>query len=60
MAELVAPVVHRLGRSAKRRGRALPLGAVGARQDSRILGFADRPKRRSTGAPLQLKGFEDG
>jgi hypothetical protein len=55
MTELVAPVLHLLGRSAKRGGWALPLGAVGAQQDSSILGFANRPKRWSTFAPLQLK-----
>ena len=47
MGELVAPVLHRSGRSAKRRGRALPLCAVGAEQDPSILGFADRPERWS-------------
>jgi hypothetical protein len=44
MDELVAPVLHPLDRSAKRRGWALPLGAVGAEQDSSILGFTNRSK----------------
>jgi hypothetical protein len=60
MDELVAPVLHRLDLSAKRRGWPLPLGAVDADQDPSILGFADRPKRLSTLAPLQLKGAEHG
>jgi hypothetical protein len=55
MGELVAPLLHRLGRPAKRPPRVLPLCAVGAEQDSGILGFADRPIRRSTSSPLQLK-----
>jgi hypothetical protein len=49
-----------LGRSAKRRGRALLLSAVGAAQDSSILGCAERPKRRSANAPLQLEGILRG
>jgi hypothetical protein len=60
MAEFVAPVLHRLGRLAKRHGRALPPGAVGAQQDSSILGFADRHRRWSTNAPLQLRGVKNG
>ena len=60
MDELVALVLHRLGRLAKRRGRALLLGAVGAKQDPNILGFADRPKRWSTEPPLQLRGVRRG
>jgi hypothetical protein len=60
MGELVAPVLHRLGRPAKRRGRALSLGAVSAQQDSGILGFAGRPRRWSASSPLQLKGVEYG
>jgi hypothetical protein len=60
MAELVAKVLRPLDRSAKRHGWALPLGAVGAEQDPSILGFANRSKGRSTFAPLQLKGGEDG
>jgi hypothetical protein len=60
MTELVALVIHRLGRPAKRPARALPLCAVGAEQDSSILGFADQPKRRSTISPLQLKVVEHG
>jgi hypothetical protein len=60
MDELVAPVLHALDRSAKRRGWALPLGAVSAEQDSSLLGFANRSKAWSTFAPLQLKGVEDG
>jgi hypothetical protein len=60
MGELVASALHRLSRSAKRRGRALPLGAVGAEQDPSILGFADRLKRWSANAPLQLKGGRHG
>jgi len=54
MGELVALVLHRSGLAAKRPGRFLLLGAVSARQDSSILGFAARPERRSTTAPLQL------
>jgi hypothetical protein len=57
MDELVAPVLHRLGRPVKRPALVSPLCAVGAVQDSSILGFADRPKRRSTISPLQLKGI---
>jgi hypothetical protein len=60
MGELVAPVLHRLDRSANPLSRALPLGAVGAEQEPSILGFADRPKRWSTNAPLQLKGVRRG
>jgi hypothetical protein len=60
MDELVAPALHRLGRSAKRLGQVLLLGAVSAAQDSSILGFTDRPKRRSANAPLQLKGIWRG
>jgi hypothetical protein len=60
MGELVAPALHPLGRSAKRRGRALLLSAVGAAQDSSILGCAERPKRRSANAPLQLEGILRG
>ena len=60
MDELVAPVLRRLGRPAKRPACALPLGAVGAEQDSSILGFADRPKRWSAIAPLQLKETKRG
>jgi hypothetical protein len=60
MTALVALVLHPLGRPAKRHAWALPLGAVGAEQDSSILGFADRPKRRSTISPLQLKVVEHG
>jgi hypothetical protein len=60
MTELVAPVLHRLGRPAKRHAWALPLCVVGAEQDSSVLGFADQPKRRSTISPLQLKGCQHG
>ena len=60
MTALVAPVLHPLARSAKRRGWASPLSAVGAEQDSSILGFANRSKGRSTFAPLQLKEVNDG
>ena len=56
MTALVALVFRRFGRPTKRPGQALPLRAVGAAHDSSILGFADRPKQRSTIAPLQLKG----
>jgi hypothetical protein len=31
-----------------------------SKQDSSILGFADRSERRSANAPLQLKGVEHG
>jgi len=60
MDELVAPALHPLGRSAKRRGRALLLSAVGAAQDSSILGFDERRKGWSANAPLQLKGILRG
>jgi hypothetical protein len=60
MDELVVPVLHPLDRLAKRRGWALPLGAVGAEQDPSILGFANRSKAWSTFPPLQLKGVQDG
>ena len=57
MTALVAPLHHRSGRSAKRAGEVLRFRAVGQEQDASILGFADRPERRSAGAPLQLKGI---
>jgi hypothetical protein len=60
MAELVAPVLHRLDRSAKRVGRVSRFVAVGQERDASILGFADRPKRWSTNPPLQLKGVQRG
>jgi hypothetical protein len=56
MDELVAPVHHRSGRSAKRAGDVLRFLAVRQEQDASILGFANRPERRSADAPLQLKG----
>jgi hypothetical protein len=60
MTELVAAVLHRLGGSAKRFARVLPLCAVGGAHDTNILGFADPPNRRSTVSPLQLKGIYGG
>jgi hypothetical protein len=60
MAELVTPAHHRLDRPAKRGGRVLRLCAVGLEQVACILGFTNRPNRRSPGAPLQLKTVDDG
>jgi hypothetical protein len=60
MDELVAFALHRSDRPAKRDGRVLRFGAVGAEQDASILGFADRSERWSPDAPLQLKGIEHG
>ena len=60
MTELVAPVHHRSNRSAKHVGDVLRFRAVGQEQDASILGFADRLEWRSTGAPLQLMGVDNG
>jgi len=57
MGELVAFALHRSDRPAKRDGRVLRFGAVGAEQDASI---ADRSERWSPDAPLQLKGIEHG